>query len=195
MLDIIFNPVGAIHEARTHKAMGRSMLVLLVASVLAAVNVFAISKSFANIWIYAALGIFAGTFLITLLMARLLQTAIQVLAQKGSFYAGVTTLSYSTLIMSSAYLTTSLIGLIPSPHIAFAVVLKAISALVLLVLAVVAFAVMFKAGVELFHVDLFTIIVALLIVYLATFLTLYLAVIRTIFSALAPAAALGPVIL
>lgn len=184
MLDILFSPLDAIASAKTERNTGKTVLVLFVASLLASLNIFITTKKFSGTNLALAFGILIGVFLLTLFIALLLQLALHILSQRGGYYEALTTLSYGFFIMSCGYLISSIIELIPSTGIFLRIIVSVLSGLVLLLAFIMSNAVMLRTAVELFQTDLFTVIVALMIVYIATFLTIYLVIIKTLFASL-----------
>ena len=182
MLDILFSPLEAIASAKTERSMGKTILVLFVASLLASLNVFIMTKKFSGTNFALGFGILIGVFLLTIVMAFLLQLSLHILSQRGGYYEALTTLSYGFFIMSCGYLISSIVGLIPSTGIFLTIIVSILSGVVLLLTFIMSNAVMLRTAVELFKTDLFTVIVALMIVYTATFLTIYLMIIKTLFA-------------
>ena len=179
MLNILFSPLGAIASAKKERNIGKTILILFVASILASLNIFITTKSFSGI--NFALGVLIGTFLLTLLIALLLQLSLYVLSQRGGYFEALTTLTYGFFIISCGYLVSSLIGLIPSTNMYLTIIGSALSGLVLLLTFVMSNAVMLRTAMELFDSGLFTVIIALIVIYIAVFWTIYLVVLNTLF--------------
>ena len=191
MLDILFNPLKAIALAKTERSTGKTILVLFVASLLASLNIFIITKKISGTNFAFAFGILIGVFLLTLFLALLLQLSLHILSQRGGYFEALTTLSYGVFIMSCGYLISSIIELIPSTGIFLTIIVSILSGLVLLLTFLMSNAVMLRTAVELFQTNLFTVIVALIIVYLAIFLTIYLVIIKTLLASLLMFGGLG----
>ena len=183
MLNILFSPLKAIALAKSKRNIGNTILILFVASVLASLNGFVTAKSFSNITL--ALAVFVGTFLFALLVALLLKMALYVLSQRGGYFEALTAVTYGIFITSCGYLVSSLIGLIPSNAILLTVIGSVLSGLVLLFTLIMSNVVVLRTAMELFEIDLFTVLVALIIVYLTIFSTLYFVLLKTLFAGMA----------
>jgi len=172
MLNILFAPLDAIALAKEKRNIGKTFLILFVASILASLNVFVTTKGFSDIT--SALGVFAGTFLFTLLIALLLKLALHVLSQSGGYFEALTTVTYGFFIISCGYLVSSLISLIPSTDMYLKIIVSASSGLVLLFTLVMSNVVVLRTAMELFETDLFTVIIAMIVIYIAVFWAIYL---------------------
>jgi len=172
MLNILFAPLEAIALAKEKRNIGKTILILFVSSILASLNVFITTKGFSDITF--ALGVFAGTFLFTMLIALLLQLALHVLSQSGGYFEALTTVTYGFFIISCGYLVSSLIGLIPSTDMYLKIIVSALSGLVLLLTLVMSNVVVLRTAMELFETDLFTVIIAMMVIYMAVFWAIYL---------------------
>lgn len=173
MFDILFSPLKAIASAKSERSIGKTMLVLLVASLLAAIDFFLITKKFSGIYFLIALGILLGTFLGILFLAVLLQLTIYVISQRGGYFEALTTLSYGCFIMASGYLVSSILGLVPYIGIV-------LSGIIILFATILSITVMLRAAIELFQIDLLTAIIALIIINTAIFLAIYFVLLRTL---------------
>ena len=102
MLNILFAPLRAIASVKAERNIGKTVLILFIASLLASLNIFVTEKGFSNIIL--ALGVFIGMFLFALLTAFLLQIAFHVLSQRGGYFEALTTVTYGLFITSCGYL-------------------------------------------------------------------------------------------
>lgn len=182
MIDILFNPLQAIASAKTERNTGKTILVLFIASLLASLNTYIKAEKISGPHVAVAFGILIGLFLLTLFVALLLQLSLHILSQKGGYFEALTTLSYGFFIMSCGYLISSIIGLIPSTGVFLTIVVIVLSGLVLLLTFIMSNVVMLRTAVELFQTDLFTVIVAFIVVYIATVLAMYLIILKSVFA-------------
>ncbi len=176
MFDLIYSPLKAIARAKRERSYRRTLLVLLAASVFSGV-IPIVSKSLFMLspWKFAlALG--AGLLVTHVLLAIFLQLVLHILTQRGGFYEALTTSSYGFFILSASFLVNTLLAYL-KPYIG-AVPTSIITTAVFLFSFILAYAVTLRTAVELFQADLFTIIIALLIVYMAVAITVYIFAIK-----------------
>ena len=182
MLNILFAPLEAIALAKEKRNIGKTFLILFVASILASLNVFITTRGFSDIT--SALWVFLGTFLFTILIAFLLQLALHVLSQSGGYFEALTTVSYGFFIISCGYLISSLINLIPSTNTYLKIAVSALSGLVLLLAFLMSQVVILRTAMELFETDLFTVAIAIIIIYMAIFWAIYLVFLNSLFASM-----------
>jgi len=187
MINILFSPLKAIASAKKEKNIKKSFLVLLVSSFFISINILITTKKFSLSSLSTAMTVFfsslVSVFVLTMFVALLLQLSLRILSGKGRYFHALTTLSYGLFIMSCGSLIASLITLVPM-HGLFATLLNLLTALILLFTFIISNAVILKAATELFQTELFVVVVALLIVYTAAFLTAYLVIARILFAGL-----------
>lgn len=184
MLDIIFSPLNAISSALHEKSMGKTILVLIVTSLLAAINVFITTKEFTLDNLLTAIVIFIAVVIITIFASLLLQISLHILSQRGGYFEALTTLAYGFFILSFGYFIYSIVGLLPSSNSFFVIAELFLGGLILIFTFILANAVMLRAASALFQIDLFTVIIAFIIVYLAIIITVYMLFIKTLFTGL-----------
>ena len=171
MHKILFSPLEAIYEAKNKKSLGYTYLVLLVASLLAGLTSIVRLEALSAATIIIGFTTFISAFLIIMLMAFLLKVSLHILIQKQGFFESLTVLSYSAFIVAVGYFISAIILLVPSTNISLAIISAVLSSLVLLITTVLSIVVMLRIAQELYEKDLFTVIVALIIVNLAAILS------------------------
>lgn len=178
MFDILVSPLEAIASAKEEKNIGKTFFVLFIASFIGSFNIFVSKMSFDGTTLVIALAVLAGSFLLTLLIALLFQLSLYVLSQKGGYFEALTSLSYGSLIAVVGFLVYSIVGLIPSQGTILTIIVAVLTSLVAVFTLVLSNAVALRAAVELFQTDFFTVVIALVIVYIALVVAAYLAVIK-----------------
>lgn len=172
MFDIIYSPLKAISKAKRVRSYGRTFLVLFVASVFSGI-IPVVSKSFFALspWKFA-IGLGAGLFVVHIILAGLLQLVMHILTQRGGFYEGLTTSAYGFFILAVSFLVTTLISYL-KPYIGV-LPTTIVTTAILIVSFIMSYAVTLRAAVELFQSDLFTVIIAMIIVYTAIVIAAYI---------------------
>ncbi|MBS3135690.1 hypothetical protein J4401_01905 [Candidatus Woesearchaeota archaeon] len=178
MFDILVSPLEAIASAKEEKNIGKTFFVLFIASLIGSLNIFVSRMAFDGTTLVIALAVLAGSFLLTLLIALLFQLSLYVLSQKGGYFEALTSLSYGSLIAVVGFLVYSIVGLIPSQGTILTIIVAVLTSLVAVFTLVLSNAVALRAAVELFQTDFFTVVIALVIVYIALVVAAYLAVIK-----------------
>src|SRR3989338_2175841 len=178
MFDILVSPLEAIASAKEEKNIGKTFFVLFIASLIGSLNIFVSRMPFDGTTLVIALAVLAGSFLLTLLIALLFQLSLYVLSQKGGYFEALTSLSYGSLIAVVGFLVYSIVGLIPSQGTILTIIVAVLTSLVAVFTLVLSNAVALRAAVELFQTDFFTVVIALVIVYIALVVAAYLAVIK-----------------
>ena len=183
MFDILYYPLKAIASAKKEKSIGKTILILFITSLLASLNVFIITKKFSGTNFIVAFGIIVGVILLALFMALLLLLTLNILSQKQStYFDALTTLTYGFFIWACGYTISSLINLIPHSSLLSTLIIKILIGLILLITFILAVTVKLRAAMEFFQANLFTVILALMIIYTAIFLTIYLMIIKILFA-------------
>lgn len=183
MFDIIYSPLEAINSAKKKKSIGKTLLILFITSLLASLNVFITTKKFSVTNFFIAIGIIIGVIFVTLFMALLLLLTLNILSQKrGTYFDALTTLTYGFFIWACGYLIYSFINLIPSSGLFSTLIKNTLSSSILLITFILAVTVKLRTAMELFQAPLFTVIISLFIIYTAIFLTIYLIIIKIIFT-------------
>ncbi len=187
MINILFSPLKAIASAKKEKNIKKSFLVLLISSFFISINILTTTKKFSLSSFSTAVTVFFSSLVSVLMLAMfvalLLQLSLRILSGKGGYFHALTTLSYGLFIISCGSLIVSLISLAPM-HGLFATFFNLLTALILLFTFIISNAVILKAATELFQTELFVVVVALLIVYTAAFLTAYLVIVKILFAGL-----------
>ena len=178
MFDILVSPLEAIASAKEEKNIGKTFFVLFIASLIGSLNIFVSRMAFDGTTLVIALAVLAGSFLLTLLIALLFQLSLYVLSQKGGYFEALTSLSYGSLIAVVGFLVYSIVGLIPSQGTILTIIVAVLTSLVAVFTLVLSNAVALRAAVELFQTGFFTVVIALVIVYIALVVAAYLAVIK-----------------
>ena len=168
VFEIMLKPAAAIAAAKKEKNLGKTFVMLLVASIVAAVSMLFIMR-FSTESVLVAILTLVGAFVGSIVFAFLVKKFMWIMAKKATFFDALTMITFGLFIMSWAYLIGGIIGLIP--YIGYW-----LSGLILLFAFVLANAVMLKAGMDYFECDLLTIIIALAVVYIGVFSAVYFAV-------------------
>lgn len=161
MFDIVLNPVAAIAAAKKNKDMGKTFVLLLIASFVSAVSMLFFMR-FNSSSLLTALLTLIGAFIGALIFAFLLKKFFWIVGKHSDYYSALTMITYGFFAMSWGYLVGSILGLIPAVGIV-------LSTLVILFMFVMSTAIMFKSGMVFFETDMITLVVAVAVVWIALF--------------------------
>lgn len=160
MKQIVKEPLRAISEAKKHKDMKKTLLALGYGGLMLAVGSLFWAKTLLKEDIAGALSLLLVFWLGFALLGFLVHFAMKVMKGKSDYYSGLTPLAFMALITGFGVLVASVLNLIPY----FGVILMT---LVLLATFVLANTVFLKAMLEFYETDLLTVLVVMLIIYLA----------------------------
>lgn len=171
------DPVKCVQEARKHKDMGRSLLILAIASVLFAVSLgLGLNRLGSvlpsNIPMTATRGVgvailgFSIFFLGGLFLGWLTKLTFHILGGKGHYYKGLSTVVYSLKYISVGILLAVLLSYIPflGGLLAF---------LSVSTFGVISYATLYRAARELFGVDMITAFVGISVIFAVIMLSFY----------------------
>jgi len=178
MYDILFSPLQAISAAKVERRIMKSMIVVLVASLLAGMGALIASQDFSARGALVFLIVVVGSFVGTVVLSVLFQLALRVLSGRGSFYEAITVIGYSFFITTAAFFVASTLKLIPFVGLWLGGILMGVAVILSTV-------VMLRAGMELFSTDLLSVLIALFAVYVGIFMAIYFIAIGLILENLA----------
>ncbi|MBU0727607.1 hypothetical protein KKA95_02885 [Patescibacteria group bacterium] len=182
MLNIILDTHKAISAAKTKKNMGKTMLVLLVASVLAGLAATLVAKDAA--FLLPALGVVAFFFISTLVMAFFVKLALVLLTKKGGYYEALTAMSYGFFAMAVGGFIASLLNLLSGYNVVLTVIVSVLAGLVMFAAVVLGKVIKVRTAMDLFGTDLITVVFSCIIVYIGMFFALYAGIMGTMFAVL-----------
>lgn len=187
-MNFLLNPVETILKAKEEKDMVRSILILLVASVLlglaAAIAILAVPLGDLDIPTGGFMAIGAGimavvvfilVFIAGLFSGLVLRLVFTILGGEGTYFEGLTVVAYSLLPLSIGMIVTSLAIHVPFVGGIIAFVFFAI-------FSAVAYATMYRAAKELFETDMITAFVGISVIAAVMILSLYVLILSTIAS-------------
>lgn len=173
MLKVFYAPLETIENLKAESNLPKTFLFLVISCVLAAINTFIISKSFELDTLKGAGIVLVASFVLVLIGAALFQFCMHLFTEHGGFYEALTTYTISTFIIVCGITLKSLVGLIPTESNIVSAAVSIITIVISLITYIMGFSVMIKAAMVLFDADIITVVVAVLVVYITLFLTVW----------------------
>lgn len=174
IIDIIKKPGEAIRLAKKEKDMGKTSLVLIEEWIITAIAVFILAVRFGSIGSIgggaAAATLFFGGIVTTIVLGYLLKIAMNTLGARGSFYDGLTAVTYSIMPLAIGALISAILSYVPILGVM-------ISFLIMAVLGVMGSALLYRAAKEMFATDMITALVGISVLILGLMLAFYISVI------------------
>jgi len=171
LLDIIFDINSALEKAKKEHEIVNSLIVALVAAILLPVGLILASAlsgklNFSSNTVIEAVIISIAILLVILFLGLITQLVVKMLCGKGDYFAGLTSVAYSSFVGAIGFTLTailfSILGTIlaNAPFLAKELVVVADTVLTIFVLLALALVVFYRAIKELFDIDMTTALVA-----------------------------------
>lgn len=170
-IDILKSPVSAFAAAKKKKSINKTLIVLAEVSVLFAISasLITINSLFSSVGIAGAASMATFVFLLSFLSIMLVGWVIDIIAKmlggKGSYFDGLTTVTYGSVFLSTGTFLASSIVFVPVAGLL-------LSAIVLLPTFAAGFASLYRGVKEMYKTDTITAFVTISV----TTLTLVMAI-------------------
>jgi len=168
--DLFKNPVKAIDNAKKKKTMGKTIGIMIASAIVFGLSVVILLANMGIMTSIVGIGAFIGVLLLTIVFALLFGLIIQIaavtLGGKGTYYEGLTAITYALWPISVGFIIAVIVAMIPYATV--------ISAIIFAVLFAMGLSILYRAIKELFKTDMITAFVAVSIVILALFVGVYM---------------------
>ena len=178
MLSILFSPLKAIAKAKASHNLGRAFLIVIIASLLAGLTVYMSKNMIYGRNLKVALYVALILLVLELVLALFFQLALHILSQRGGYYEALTSLGHYFLVITFAFFISGLLGFVPKINNTVTIIVSVLSGFVILWGLVMGNALMMRTAMELFHTDLFTVLIGMFVVYFGITISIYIIMIK-----------------
>lgn len=170
MFKTIYAPLESIDDAKKNKNIGRTMITLLVSSILLAItaliNFLKLGVEGKSL-IYTVLGTLIGIFVTYLFLGWLFSLTMKVFAKKTTYYDTLTPVVQGLFILTTGALVAVILGFIPLG------IGQVLGTLVTIVAIILSYSITIKSTMELTGTDIVTTVVGLLILFMSFVIAAY----------------------